>query len=105
MAPAFPITTTTTVLRQSVVVSPSDRCRGRLSREPTWVAVHQNLAAGSKSPRLHSTQQTTFRFCQYVSRSEIGLRRKSVGRRGSVRVTDKTGSYLAASTFTRHRRI
>src|ERR1700683_188386 len=37
MAPASPITTTTTLLRQSVVVSPSDRFRGGLSREPTWV--------------------------------------------------------------------
>jgi hypothetical protein len=77
------------LLRQSVVVSPSDRFRGGLSREPTWVVVHQNLAAGSKSPRLHSTQQTTFRFCRYVSRSEIRLNRKSVGRRGGVRVTNR----------------
>ena len=46
MAPASPITTTTTVLRQSVVVSPSDRFRGELGREP-WVVVHQNLVAGS----------------------------------------------------------
>src|ERR1017187_7074731 len=67
MAPASPMSTTTTLLRQSVVVSPSDRFRGGLSRKPTWVVVHQNLAAGSKSPRRHSTPQTTFRFCPSVS--------------------------------------
>ena len=37
MAPASPITRTTTLLPQSVVVSPSDPFRGGLSREPTWI--------------------------------------------------------------------
>src|SRR5271170_855551 len=35
MAPASPIITTTTLPRQSVAVSPSDRSHGGLSREPT----------------------------------------------------------------------
>src|SRR6201997_529409 len=36
MAPASLISATTTLLRQSVFVSPSDRFRGGLSREATW---------------------------------------------------------------------
>jgi hypothetical protein len=40
-----------------VVVSPSDRFHGGLSREPTSVVVHQNLAAGSllHPPSRHAT--------------------------------------------------
>src|SRR5208282_6090162 len=37
MAPASPMSTPPTSLRQSVFVSPSDRLRGGLSRAPTWV--------------------------------------------------------------------
>src|SRR5580693_3840532 len=75
MAPASPISTTTTLLRQSVVVSPSDRFRAAGSVEsPTWVVVHQKLAADSKSPRRHSIPPTTFRFYRYAFRSKIGRR-------------------------------
>ena len=49
--PGVPYLTTTTLLRQSAAVSPSDRFRGGLSREPTWVVVHQGLAAGFESGR------------------------------------------------------
>src|SRR5580704_1282840 len=37
MAPASPISTPPTLLRQSVFVSPSDRFRGGLSREPARI--------------------------------------------------------------------
>src|SRR5580692_11839118 len=47
MAPASPITRTTTLLPPSVVVSPSDPFRGGLSRETKWVVVHQKLGADS----------------------------------------------------------
>src|ERR1035438_1190629 len=68
MAPASPISTTTTSLRQSVVVSRSDRFRAAGSVEsPTWIVVHQNLPAGSKTPQLHSIPQPPFPFYRYVS--------------------------------------
>src|ERR1700688_1725159 len=73
MAPASHITPTTTLLRQSVVVSPSNRFRGGLSREPTWVVVHQNLAAvRNRHDFIPLTNH--IRLCRYVSpsRRKIG---------------------------------
>src|SRR6202451_786712 len=72
MAPASPISATTTLLRQSVVDSPSDRFRGGLTREPAWLVVRQNVAADSQSRRRNSTPQTTYRFCRAVSPFEVG---------------------------------
>src|ERR1700722_10980042 len=44
---------------------------------------------GSKSPRLHSTQQTTFRYCRYFPRSRLQFTTGVISERGKFTLSER----------------
>src|SRR5580658_3806846 len=88
MVPASPITTTATLLRQSVVVSPSDRFRGGLSvEEPTCVLGRAIGAALRGSANFENTT----RYVRSRSRGALGFRMQLENRVGDAKGKGASG--------------